>query len=86
MGGGIDPGLVWNGALSVVVAVGAFMGSRYAKRQDDQDSRIRSLEIDLPKNYVSRQSLSEQLKRIEGDIREMKNLLLNKAIDEKKDA
>ena len=84
MEGGIDPGLVWNGVLTVVVAVGIFMGNRYSKKQDDQDGRIRHLEIDLPKHYVSKASLSEQLGRIEGDIKEMKSILIRQAIDDHK--
>ena len=82
MEGGIDPGLVWNGVLSVIVALGIFMGNRYSKRQDDQDTRLRNIEIDLPKHYVSKASLSEQLGRIEGDIKEMKSILIRQAIDE----
>lgn len=83
MESGIDPGLVWNGVLTVVIAVGIYMGNRYSKKQDDQDGRIRDLEISMPRDYVSKKSLSEQLGRIEGDIKEMKSLLINRILDDK---
>ena len=77
--------LVWNGVLSVALAVGVFLGNRYAKRQDEQDGRIRALEISLPTEYVSKKSLSEQLGRIEGDIKDVKNILLSKALNTDKE-
>ena len=73
------------GALALVNAWLLFSAMSYRRRQEAQEDRLRALEIDLPRSYVSKASLSEQLGRIEGDLKEVKSLILQQIVGDKQE-
>ena len=56
-----------------------FSANGYRTKQADQDRRIRDLEVQLPREYVSKKSLDATMAPMKEDIRDIKQMLLRKA-------
>ena len=65
----------WNAILSIggIILVYILNGSR--ERNNKLEDRVRNLEIDLPKSYVTKTSMKDMMDRIDSQFAEVKNMI-----------
>ena len=73
---GLDPGTVWSGLLSVVVAAALFVGNGYRITIRDLRQELNDLKVKLPEEYVSKRGLHDMIDPIRDDIRDIKEMLI----------
>ena len=76
MEGGLDIGMIWSAVITILVAVGVFVGNGWRMTIRDLRAELNALKVKLPEEYVSKKGLHEMIDPMREDIREIKTLLL----------